>query len=149
MNAHSIMATVRKSALVPHSAAQMFRLVNEVENYPQFLPWCSKTTVHHRDEDKVQATIEMHKGPLRKSFTTLNRLQRNKMMEIRLVEGPFRRLEGFWRFESLRDDACKVSLDLDFEFSGPLMSKLVGPVFHQIANTLVESFCQRAGQVYG
>ena len=141
------MATVKKSALVPFPASRMYELVNEVENYPAFLPWCRSTTVHHRDEDQVRATIEINKGPVRKSFTTLNRLQPNKMVEIRLVEGPFRRLEGFWRFDPLREDACKVSLDLEFEFSGPVMSRLLGPVFDQIANTLVESFCRRASEV--
>ncbi len=140
------MATVKRSALVPYPASLMYQLVNKVENYPAFLPWCRSTRVHHRDADQVRATIEIHKGPVRKSFTTVNRLQPNKMVEIRLVEGPFRRLEGYWRFEALRDDACKVTLDLEFEFSGPLMSKLIGPVFNQIANTLVDSFCKRASE---
>lgn len=143
------MASVKRQALVPHSAEQMFGLVNDIEAYPHFLPWCRSTQVQFRDEDEVRATIEISKGPLQKSFTTLNRLQRNKMMEIRLVEGPFRRLDGYWRFDALRQDACKVTLDLDFEFAGAITSRLIGPVFHQIANNLVDAFCRRASDVYG
>ena len=96
----------------------MYDLVNDIEAYPLFLPWCRSTTVHSRSDDEVRATIEIAKGRLQKSFTTLNRLQRNKMMEVRLLEGPFRRLDGFWRFDALSEDACKVSLDLEFEIAG-------------------------------
>ena len=127
----------------------MYALVDDIESYPDFLPWCSASRVHARDEDEVRATIEFAKAGIRASFTTLNRLQKAKMIEIRLVEGPFRRLHGFWRFDALRADACKVSLDMEFDFSGPLVSRAIGPLFHQIANTLVDSFCQQAGRVYG
>ena len=142
------MASVNRQALVPFSAEQMFRLVNDIESYPRFLPWCRSTQVQFRDDDQIRATIEISKGPLQKSFTTLNRLQRNKMMEIRLVEGPFRRLDGYWCFHALRDDACKVTLDLDFEFAGSWTSRLIGPVFNQIANNLVDAFCRRAEDIY-
>jgi ribosome-associated toxin RatA of RatAB toxin-antitoxin module len=142
------MATVKRYALVPFSAEQMFRLVNDIESYPRFLPWCRSTRVHARDADEIRATIEISKGPLQKSFTTVNRLQHNKMVEMRLVEGPFRRLDGFWRFDILREDACKVTLDMEFEFSGQWMGRLLGPVFDQIANNLVDAFCRRAADVY-
>ena len=143
------MPSVKRSALVPFSAAQMYALVNEIESYPQFLPWCRSTHILHRNDDEVRATIEMQKGALHKSFTTINRLQPGKMMEVSLVEGPFRKLDGFWRFEALRADASKVSLDLDFELAGPVVSRVVGPIFHQIANSLVDAFCKRADEVYG
>ncbi len=143
------MPIVKRSALVPYSAEVMYGLVNDIESYPQFLPWCSAAAVFNRNEDEVWARIQISKGALQKSFTTINRLQRNKMIEIRLQEGPFRRLEGFWQFDALRDDASKVSLDLSFEFAGPVMSQLVGPIFSQIANSLVASFCKRADQVHG
>ena len=143
------MATVKRQALVTYSAEQMFGLVNDIEHYPQFLPWCRSTQIQFRDEDEVRATIEISKGALQKSFTTVNRLQRNKMMEMRLVEGPFKRLDGFWRFDALRQDASKVTLDLDFEFAGQWMSRLAGPIFHQIANNLVDAFCRRANDLYG
>jgi ribosome-associated toxin RatA of RatAB toxin-antitoxin module len=126
----------------------MFDLINDIESYPLFLPWCRSTTVHSRTEDEVRATIEMAKGGLQKSFTTVNRLQRNKMVEVRLLEGPFRRLDGFWRFDALREDACKISLDLEFEVAGTIANKLVGPVFSEIANSLVDAFCRRAKDLY-
>ncbi len=143
------MATINKSALVPYSAAQMFTLVDDVDAYAEFLPWCSFSKVLSRDGDEVRASLEISKGRLKKSFTTLNRVQKNKMIEIRLEEGPFHHLEGFWRFEALTDNACKVSYDMEFEFSGKLLNLTVGPIFSQVAESLVDSFCQRAREIYG
>ncbi len=143
------MAAVRKSALVPYAAADMFALVNDVEAYPRFLPWCRSTRVLSHNQDEVRASIELVKGGVHKWFSTCNRLQRDKMIEIRLLEGPFLRLEGYWRFESLRSDACKVSLDMEFEFSNALLSLAIGPIFSQITNSLVDAFCKRAVEVYG
>jgi len=141
--------TISRSALVPYSAAEMYALVNDVESYPQFLPWCRSSRVLSRNEDEVRATIELARGAIQKSFTTCNRLQKDKMIEIRLVEGPFHHLEGFWRFDALDEKASRVSLDLDFDFSSRILSLALGPVFGQIANTLVDSFQKRAVQVYG
>lgn len=143
------MAHVHKNALVPYGAAEMFALVDDIESYPQFLPWCKSAQVLSRNDDEVRATLELAKGKLSKSFTTCNRLQRNKMIEIRLVEGPFHHLEGFWHFKTLDEQACKVSLDMDYEFSNTLLSLAVGPVFSQIANSLVDAFCKRAVDLYG
>ena len=142
------MATIKKSALVLYSAAEMYALVNDIEAYPQFLPWCRSTHVLMCGEDELRATIEMAKGGVHKSFTTFNRMQKHKMIDIRLLEGPFKRLEGYWRFEPLRADACKVSLDLEFEFS-QLLRVVIEPVFKQIANSLVDAFCKRAVDLYG
>lgn len=143
------LASISKSALVPYSAHAMYELVNDIESYPEFLPWCTSAKVHFRDEDEVRATITLARSGIHKSFTTCNRLQKNKMIEVRLVQGPFRHLEGFWRFNPLRDNACKVSLDLEFEFSGRLVSMAFGPIFHQVANTLVDAFTRRAARVHG
>lgn len=143
------MTTINKSALVPYSPAQMFALVDDIEAYPAFLPWCKRAQVLSRTEDEVRATIELSKGGVEKAFTTCNRNQKNKMIEMRLVEGPFKRLEGFWRFDPLGDDGCKVSLDLEFEFASRMLGMVVGPVFSQVANSLVDSFQQRAVDVYG
>ncbi len=143
------MATVKKSALVLYSAAEMYNLVNDIESYPQFLPWCRSSSVVLCGEDELRATIEMAKGAMHKTFTTSNRMQKHKMIDIRLLEGPFQRLEGYWRFEPLRADACKVSLDMEFEFSSALLRKVVEPVFKQIANSLVDAFCKRAVDLYG
>ncbi len=143
------MSSISKNALVPYSAAEMFSLVNDIESYSQFLPWCRSSEVLSANEDEIRATIEIAHGSLRKSFTTCNRLQKNKMIEMRLEQGPFKHLEGFWRFDTLGERACKVSLDLDFEFSSKLVGLAMGPVFSQIANTLVDAFSKRAVDVYG
>jgi ribosome-associated toxin RatA of RatAB toxin-antitoxin module len=143
------MSVIHRSALVPYHPAEMFALVDGIEDYPAFLPWCRKARVLSRSGDEVRAELEMARGGFEKSFTTRNRLQQNKMIEIRLVEGPFRHLDGYWRFEAIGDSACKVSLDLDFEFSNRLVGLAMGPLFTQIANTLVDSFCKRAADVYG
>lgn len=143
------MGSVSRTALVPYSAAEMFALVNDIESYPRFLPWCGAAEVLQSGEDEIRARVEIAYGSVRKAFTTRNRLQKDKMIEMRLLEGPFRHLEGYWRFDSLGERACKVSLDLDFEFSGRLVGLALGPVFNQIANTLVDSFAKRAVEVYG
>jgi len=142
-------ATVKKSALVLYSASEMYALVSDIEAYPQFLPWCRSTQILSRAEDEVRATIEMVKGGVHKSFTTSNRMQKHKMIDIRLLEGPFKRLEGYWRFEPLRADASKVALDMEFEFSNQLLRVAIEPVFKQIANSLVDAFCKRAVDLYG
>jgi len=143
------MPVVKKSALVRYSPAMMYRLVDDIESYPQFLPWCGGSEVLARSEDEVRATIEIAHGSLRRAFTTRNRLQRDKMIEVRLEQGPFRHLEGFWRFEALADEGCRVRLDMDFEFSNRLVGMALGPIFNQVANSLVDAFVIRAEQVYG
>ena len=144
------MTLISRNALVPYSVEEMYALVDDIESYAEFLPWCRSTDVISRDANEVKASIEIARGALNKSFTTLNRLQTNKMIEMRLVKGPFKRLEGFWRFDALKDNvASKISLDLDFEFESKLIALAVGPVFNQIANSMVDAFCKRAIEVYG
>jgi len=142
------MTVVNRSRIVAYSCEQMYALVNNVEQYAQFLPYCSESIVHHRDNDEVQATLVIGAGGMTKSFTTRNRLQANKMIEIRLVDGPFSHLEGFWRFDEV-DEGCKVSFDLEFEFAGKMISMFLGPVFEQITDKMVDSFCERAEVSYG
>ena len=143
------MTSINKSALVHHSAADMYRLVDDVAAYPEFLPWCGGAQEITRNNDEVKASVTIAHSGLHKAFTTRNLLQKDKMIEMHLIDGPFKHLHGFWRFESLAEDACKVSLDLDYEFSSKLIGLALGPVFNQIANTLVDSFCQRAEALYG
>ena len=143
------MTTINKSALVPYTSQEMYRLVRDIEAYPEFLPWCRQAKILSEDQDEVRATLWLSKGGVDKSFNTSNRHQSNKMIEIRLVEGPFRHLQGFWRFDTLGDAGCKVSLDIEFEFASRMLSMVVGPVFNQIANSLVDSFQKRAVEVYG
>lgn len=143
------MSNVRRSALVPYSAADMFALVEDIESYPRFLPWCHSTRILSRREDEVKATIELVKGAIQERFSTRNRLHRHRLIEIRLLEGPFLRLEGCWRFEALGSDACQVTLDMDFEFSSVFLRMVVGPIFKRITHSLVDAFCSRAREVYG
>ncbi len=143
------MTTINKSALLPYSAAQMYALVDDIASYPQFLPWCKDAKVFSRNADEVHAQIHIAHGALNKAFSTTNRLQQNKIIEMRLADGPFKHLEGFWRFDELGDAGCKISLDLDFKFSNKLIEFAIGPAFNYIGNSLVDAFCQRAKQVYG
>jgi len=141
---------ISRNALVPYTVEEMYKLVDDIETYADFLPWCRSTAVLSRDENEVKACIEVARGAFNKSFTTLNRLQQNKMVEMRLIEGPFKHLNGFWRFDVLKDNsASKISLDLDFEFESKIVAFAVGSVFSQIANSMVDAFCKRALEVYG
>ncbi|KTC65250.1 Oligoketide cyclase/lipid transport protein (plasmid) [Legionella adelaidensis] len=141
------MTIVRKSRVVPYSCEQMYNLVNDVESYAEFLPYFSRSVVHHRDEDEVQATLIVTAAGMSKSFTTRNRLQKNKMIEIRLVDGPFSHLEGFWRFDEV-PEGCSISFDLEFDFAGKMFSMFLGPVFEQITDKMVDAFCDRAEELY-
>ncbi len=143
------MAHVHKTALVPYSAKQMFDLVNDFLHYPEFLPWCRSTRLISRTETELCGEIEVARIGVRQKFATCNTLHEPDRVDIRLLEGPFKKLEGGWRFTSLREDACKVELVLDFEFSGGLIDKAFGAVFQQIANSLVDAFCKRADEIYG
>lgn len=143
------MTSVKKSRLVDYSCEQMFALVDNVEQYAEFLPYCTESIVHFRNPEEVQATLVIALAGFNKSFTTRNHLQANKMIEIRLVDGPFSHLEGFWRFDPVEEGKCSISFDLEFEFAGYLVSTLIGPVFEQVANKMVDAFCDRATQLYG
>lgn len=141
------MAHVHKSALVPHSAAEMYDLVNDFLAYPDFLPWCESTRLISRTETELCGEIVVARVGIRQAFSTCNTLYENERVDIELKDGPFRKLTGGWRFTPLREDASKVELELDFEFSGKLIDKAFGAVFERIANSLVDSFCKRAGEV--
>ena len=143
------MARVEKSVLIKRSAAQMFNLVDGVEDYPAFLPWCSQTQVAFRDASKTVATLHISYLSVKSHFTTENLKEIPLRMSITLVDGPFRRLEGLWRFKPLADNACKIDFQLSFEFSSKLFEKVIGAVFSRIADTLVEAFVRRADDVYG
>lgn len=143
------MPVVKKSALVARSAEQMYELVNDVESYPQFLPWCRSTRLLSRDAERLCGELEVARAGVSQKFSTCNRLYPYERIDIELKEGPFRKLRGGWRFTALREDACKVELELDFEFSGRLINRAFGAVFAQIANTLVDAFCKRANEVAG
>jgi ribosome-associated toxin RatA of RatAB toxin-antitoxin module len=138
-----------KSVLVGYSAQRMFELVDAIETYPQFLPWCSAADVEYRDEVRTRATIHVNYHGIKQSFTTENAKEPPQTMTVKLVQGPFRVLEGEWRFLILNEHACKIDFRLHYEFASKLLEKLVGPVFGYIANTMVDAFVKRAEKLYG
>ncbi|NRR31722.1 type II toxin-antitoxin system RatA family toxin [Oxalobacteraceae bacterium] len=143
------MAVVHKSVFLGYSAEQMFELVANVEEYPKFLPWCGGVDVRERGEDSIVANLSIHYHGVRQSFTTSNVNTPSTTIKMKLVDGPFKALDGTWTFKALREDACKIELDLHYEFSNMLLEQLIGPVFGMIANSMVDSFCKRAETVYG
>ena len=144
------MAFINKSVLLEYSADQMFALVDGIENYPEFLEWCSEVDVQ-RDggNEEVVAKVTMYFHGFRQSFTTKNINVRPGSIRMELVNGPFTKLDGRWTFKPLRADACKVEFDLEYDFSGHLLESIIDPVFGAIANSLIDSFCKRAEAVYG
>jgi len=142
------MAEVRKSILIEYSVEQMFHLVDQVEDYPLFLPWCGGTELIYRDETKTAAALHIAYHGIKADFSTENDKEAPHSMNIKLRHGPFKHFSGGWRFKPLGDTACKVEFQLRYEFSSKLLEKVLGPVFNHIANTFVDSFVKRAAQVY-
>ena len=143
------MTIISKSALVAYLPEQMFKLVDDIEAYPDFLPWCGNAKELSRDDKNVEASVLISHSGLNKEFTTRNTNTQFSEIEMHLVNGPFKNLDGTWQFEPLGDSACKVSLHLEFEFSSKLIGITLGPVFSKIANNLVDAFIKRAETVYG
>jgi ribosome-associated toxin RatA of RatAB toxin-antitoxin module len=143
------MAVVHKSVFLGYSAQQMFDLVAAIEDYPKFLPWCGGVDVRERGENSIVASLGINYHGVRQSFTTSNVNTPSSSIKMRLVDGPFKALDGVWTFKPLREDACKIELDLHYEFSSMILEQLIGPVFGMIANSMVDSFCKRAETVYG
>lgn len=142
------MALVKKLVLIEHSAPKMFELVDRVEDYPVFLPWCGGTQLIERTEAITKATIHINYHGLKSHFTTENDKEHPRHMLIKLVDGPFHLLEGSWDFTPLGDTACKIEFSLRYEFSSRALEKALGPVFHHIANTFVDSFVRRADEIH-
>jgi ribosome-associated toxin RatA of RatAB toxin-antitoxin module len=148
------MKHVKRSVLIWYSPREMFELVAGVERYPQFLPWCERAEVVERHADGVTARLHLAKGGVRHAFTTRNRHVPGREVRVALVDGPFSELEGTWQFVPLARagndaSACRIELDLRYAFANLALEGLVSPVFDRIANTLVDSFVQRAEQVHG
>lgn len=143
------MAVVEKSVLIEYSVTQMFDLVDRVEDYPKFLPWCGGTDLLERTENKTAGRIHINFQGIKANFSTENAKQAPLWMDIALLDGPFKSMSGGWRFTPLGDTACKVEFKLHYEFSSKLLEKVLGKVFDHIAGTLVECFVQRARQTYG
>ena len=142
------MHRVERSVLLPYTAAQMFELVAAVRDYPSFLPWCAATHVRPRRDGLIEATVEIHYRGVRSRFTTCNENRTPDSIRMTLVDGPFRRLSGDWQFQPLREDACKVHLNLHYDFAPGLLGRAIAPVFETIAGSLVDSFTRRAEALY-
>jgi ribosome-associated toxin RatA of RatAB toxin-antitoxin module len=142
------MKRISRSAIVEHSAEEMFALVDDIESYPRFLPWCTAAKVEERTPAGARATLTVGMRGLRQSFTTQNELRPGEAMEMRLVKGPFRRFAASWRFKPLSAEACSVEFSLEYEMAGPL-ARILEPLFDRIADTMVDSFTRRAGELYG
>jgi len=142
------MTQISRSAIVPYTNEQMFKLVSDIEAYPEFLPWCGATEILSSNANEIRASILIAYKGVHKSFTTVNYEVEGESIEMTLLEGPFKSLHGVWKFQALDESASKVSLNLEFEFSNPLVAMTVGKVFSSIADTLVDAFGERAKQVY-
>jgi ribosome-associated toxin RatA of RatAB toxin-antitoxin module len=142
------MNKVEKTVLVSHSAEQMYALVDAVEDYPKFLPWCGGVDLLERSEASTSATLHINYHGLKQNFTTQNIKTFPHSMDIELKDGPFKHLDGSWRFIPLRQDACKIEFSLNYEFANNFLEKLIAPVFNHIATTFVDGFVARADKVY-
>ena len=142
------MAEVVRTVLVGQSAERMFDLVDDVARYPEFLPWCSGSEIVRKTADEARASLHISYKGVKQSFTTDNTMVAGREISMRLVDGPFRSLNGTWRFHPLAPDACKIEFTLNYEFSSGLLDRLVGPVFGHIAGTMVDAFLKRAESLY-
>jgi len=140
------MHNIHKSAIVLHSSKKMFQLVDSVENYPRFLPWCGSTQILERDNSKTIASIEINYKGIRQTFTTENTKKQNKEMMIKLIDGPFQSLSGQWIFKNLDNDSCQIELKLEYQFNNIILEKLISPVFNMIANTFIDEFIKEANK---
>jgi len=141
------MPTISRTALVEHTPQEMFELVCDIESYPDFLPWCSAAKVDEHSETHQLASVTIDQAINQSEFSTRNALKTNKSIEMELVDGPFKRLSGKWQFEPLGNTACKVLLDIDFEFANPMVGRLISPAFNKVCDTLVNAFLKRADQL--
>jgi len=143
------MTKIKRSAIVPFSAQQIYDLVNDVNAYSEFLPWCASSQILEQSETSMRATLEVQKGKFRQTFTTENSLTAPDSIIMRLLDGPFSKLLGEWHFVALGEDACRVSFELDFAFNNKFLAISLGPLFRKIANTMITAFAQRAKAIYG
>jgi ribosome-associated toxin RatA of RatAB toxin-antitoxin module len=140
------MHKVRKNAIVFHSKDKMFRLVDLIENYPNFLPWCGSTKIIERNNNKTIASVEINYKGVKQTFTTENTKKINEKMIIKLINGPFKSLSGEWLFKEMAKDSCQIELKLEYEFSNVILEKLISPLFNMIANTFIDEFIKEANR---
>ena len=142
------MPEVSKTVLVSFLPEQMYLLVDDIEHYPEFLPWCTGSTVMSREANVTRATLQVGFRGVKQRFSTENHNAPPHEITLRLIDGPFRALDGRWRFNDLGGKGCKIEFSLTWEFSSRVLGALVGPVFSHIADTMVDAFVKRAGKIY-
>jgi ribosome-associated toxin RatA of RatAB toxin-antitoxin module len=140
---------ISKSAIVPYTPQQMFELVNNIDDYSQFLNWCDSSSILNQSDDQITASVQINQGGLKQSFSTLNTLTPYKSIEMQLLDGPFDELSGEWRFEALGKNASKVHLTLQFKFKSMVIDMALSPIFKSIANSQLDAFVARAKYIYG
>jgi len=143
------LSLIEKSAVVPYSADEMYALVNDIESYPRFLPWCTEARILEPGEREQTASVSLASGPVRQTFTTRNTMQPGRRIDVRLLSGPFSRLNGRWEFDPQGERDCRIAFRMEFEFKNRLLRLSLQKVFHLIVNSLVESFTRRAEQLHG
>lgn len=148
-SASHCMKNIHKSVLIGHTAEQMYALVTDVARYPEFLPWCDRSRVIESDPLHMRAEVGLNIGGISQAFVTENTHVPGQRVTMRLVEGPFSRLDGVWQFHALGDVGSRVELDLTYDFSNRTLGMIVGPVFDRIASSLVDAFVKRADEQYG
>ena len=142
------MADVKKNVIVNHSIEKMFNLVDRIEDYPLFLPWCGASKIIERNDLITKASIQIKYSGINQSFTTQNTKNYPHRIDLKLIDGPFKVLEGCWIFKSINEDSCSIEFDLHYEFSNFILDKLISPIFSKIANTFVDGFVAQADKIY-
>ena len=138
------MTQVNRSALMPYEAQFMFEIVNDVASYPEFLPWCGGVEIHQQNDHLMEASIQIQMTGLDLWFRTRNNIESGQSIGMTLLDGPFESLDGKWQFKTIGEDGCKIELLLNFEVKQGLAARILKPAFSRIANTMVDSFCERA-----
>lgn len=147
------MNSISTSRIVPYTCEEMYTLVNDIKAYPDFLPWCTTSAIHEQNDDELKASLTICVKGFTQSFTTHNRMQKNKMIESKLIEGPLKHLESFWRFEAHEESTeanprSHIFFDIEFEFSNRLVRMAMEPFFDKVAETMVGAFLERAESLY-
>ena len=143
------MKRVARSAIVEHSAEALYALIEDIESYPEFLPWCREAKVRTRDADRTVATLSVGLRGIRQSFTTENRNEPGRTIRMKLVEGPFKRFAAGWHLVPLGTHAARAEFSMEYEFSSRVLAKVLEPLFNHIADTMVDAFVRRADALYG
>jgi ribosome-associated toxin RatA of RatAB toxin-antitoxin module len=143
------MKKIARSAIVEHSAEELYALVEDIEAYPRFLPWCVDSRVHERSPAGTRATLTVGVRGLRQAFTTQNENRPGQSIDLRLVEGPFRHFGAAWRFTPLSAAACRIDFSLEYDFASRAIARLLEPLFDRIADTMVDAFTRRADEIHG